>query len=105
MAAKSSKLTLKSLQIEINMLREELNLNKKELSAVKEQLKTVEKGSKNKETLEKSNENVANEFICKNCDLHFMSKKKLKMHYQLEHTPNITCENCEEKFVRNCDLE
>ena len=72
---------------------------------MKEELKNVKEGNKSLETVERSKGKLADEFICRICDLHFVSKKKLKMHNHLEHTPHIKCESCEETFAKNCDLE
>ena len=75
---------------------------------MKDELKNVKEENKNlneKEPVEKPKGKSADEFSCKICDLHFMSKKKLKMHNKSDHTPQINCESCEETFQKNCDLE
>ena len=102
MAAKNSKTTLKSLQIELNLLREELKLHKNELNDVKEELKNVKEEKETEKTPILKPEDV---FNCKICDLSLRSKKELKMHNQSKHTQRIKCDECDETFGKNCDLE
>lgn len=109
MAAKQSKVTLKSLQAEMDMFREEikdttekLNEVKIELTKAKEEIKFLKEDGAPK-SYEK--ETPENEEKCKMCDDTFSSKKSLKGHLQSKHPKKIQCQSCEQVFEKNCELE
>jgi uncharacterized C2H2 Zn-finger protein len=111
MAAKNSKLSLKSLQTEINVLKEQLESVKDELCHVKEELKELksepqlEKTKINHTTKNRQGDSSGRRFNCRACDNSFDSKKSLKVHIKASHPQTIKCNLCEETFEQNSDLE
>ena len=107
MAAKTAKVTLKSLHSEVNILKEDLEYVKKELKEAKEELKGIKelKDITNTEINSEKKDSSDQMFNCKQCDKSFDVRNRLKNHVQENHPQKIKCKSCKETFDKTCDLE